>query len=142
MTRNSPDRRSFLLLLPQMIAAVSVGFRWRRSLPMPRPVQGRHPTPRPGIDASHVMPSADVPEHAREAFDRVREIPEIVDGIRCQCGCADLPGHYSLLSCYEAPEAMARHCLVCQGEGVRVARLHAEGRSLDDIRAAIELEFG
>lgn len=129
-------------MLPQVIAAATLGFRWPGPARPPRRTPGRHPTPRPGIDASHVMPSDQVPEHAREAFDSVRKIPQIVDGIRCQCGCADLPGHYSLLSCYEAPEAMARHCLVCQGEGLLAAKLHEEGKSLDDIRIAIEIEFG
>ena len=59
-----------------------------------------HPDPRPGIDASAVLPPERVAPHARELYDHVREIPQIVDGIRCQCGCADLPGMYSLLSCY------------------------------------------
>lgn len=74
-------------------------------------------------------------------FDQVREIPEIVDGIRCQCGCADLEGFYSLLSCYEG-DAMARSCPICQGEGRLAARLHRDGKSLDEIRAAIDARYG
>jgi hypothetical protein len=102
-----------------------------------------HPDPRPGITAEKVLTHdqlADAP-HAMDVFDAVREIPQIVDGIRCQCGCADLPGFYSLLSCYEA-EGMARYCPICQGEGRLASRLYKSGKTLDEIRAAIDARFG
>ena len=76
-----------------------------------------------------------------ELFDQVREIPQIVDGIRCQCGCAELEGYYSLLSCYEGT-AMAKHCQVCQGQARLAHRLHKDGKSLDQIREAIDARFG
>jgi hypothetical protein len=104
---------------------------------------GPHPTPRPGITAANVLSHDQLTSapHAIEVFDQVREIPEIVDGIRCQCGCADNEGFYSLLSCYES-EGMARFCDICQGEGRLVYRLHQAGQSLDEIRAAIDARFG
>ncbi len=71
----------------------------------------------------------------------VREIPEVVDGIRCQCGCADSPGYYSLLSCYEG-DAMAKGCPICQGQGRLAHRLHKAGKTLDEIRSAIEARYG
>lgn len=104
---------------------------------------GPHPTPRPGITGANVLTReqlADAP-HVIDLFDQVRQIPEIADGIRCQCGCADTPGFYSLLSCYES-EGMARFCDICQGEGRLAYRLHKAGDSLDDIRAAIDARFG
>src|SRR5206468_133918 len=81
----------------------------------PRTGPGKHPAPRAGVDASHVLTKEQLTENAdaAPAFDMVRSIPEIADGIRCQCGCADLPGFYSLLSCYEK-DGMAQHCLICQ----------------------------
>ena len=48
---------------------------------------------------------------------------------------------YSLLSCYEGP-AMAQFCDICQGEGRLVARLRGEGRTLGEIRKAIDERFG
>lgn len=102
-----------------------------------------HPTPRDGITSAKVLSHdqlASAP-HAIDVFDQVREIPEVVDGIRCQCGCADQPGFYSLLSCYES-DGMARFCEICQGEGRMVYRLHKSGQSLDEIRAAIDARFG
>jgi len=100
----------------------------------------RHPDPRPGIDASAVLAPERVAPHARELYDHIREIPQIVDGIRCQCGCADLPGMYSLLSCY-GESGMAQYCDTCSGEGRLAWELHQEGRTLDEIRAAIDRRF-
>jgi hypothetical protein len=102
-----------------------------------------HPEPRPGITAANVLTHEQLASapHAIDVFDLVREIPQIVDGIRCQCGCADLPGFYSLLSCYES-EGMARWCDICQGEGRLASRLHKAGKTLDEIRAAIDARFG
>ena len=66
---------------------------------------------------------------------------QVVDGIYCHCGCAELDGSYSLLSCYEGG-GMAQACQVCQGEGRMVYELHKKGKKLDDIRAAIDRNFG
>ena len=105
-------------------------------------VSGQHPTPRPGIDASKVLTRAQLTEHpaAEPVFEMVRKIPQVVDGIRCQCGCAELPEFYSLLSCYEA-DGMAQHCVICQGEAKLAFRMHEQGKSLDQIRAAIDAKF-
>ena len=111
--------------------------------PMRRRYGGPHPTPRPGIDASKVLTRDKLAEHpaAEAVFDMVRKIPQVVDGIRCQCGCAELPEFYSLLSCYEA-DGMAQHCVICQGEAKLAFRMHEQGKSLDQIRAAIDEKFG
>jgi len=107
-------------------------------------VTGPHPDPRPGIDASH-MAAADTVRshpHAVAAFDEGRTIPEILDGIRCQCGCAGDAGLRSLLSCYEGTDAMALECDICQGEARLAYRLHAERQTLDQIRSAIDARYG
>jgi hypothetical protein len=126
-------RRAFMLAIPAVLPLLT-GL--RRG---PRP----HPAPRPGIDASHVLGAKELEDFpkARVAFDQVRQIPEIVDGIRCQCGCAETPGNYSLLSCYEK-DGMARYCEVCQGQGRLAFRLHQQGKTLDEIRAAIDERYG
>ena len=76
-----------------------------------------------------------------ELFDGVREIPEIVDGIRCNCGCSHNDGFYSLLTCYEGKAAMARDCAICQGQGRLAVRLRKAGKSLEEIRAAVDAKF-
>ena len=111
--------------------------------PMRRRSGGPHPTPRPGIDASKVLTRDKLTEHpaAEPVFDMVRQIPQVVDGIRCQCGCAELPEFYSLHSCYES-DGMAQHCVICQGEAKLAFRMHEQGKTLDQIRAAIDEKFG
>ena len=106
------------------------------------PAPGKHPTPRPGIDASKVLKRDQITEHpsAEPVFAMVRRIPHVVDGIHCHCGCAELPEFYSLLSCFEA-DGMAQHCVICRGEASLVFRMHEQGKSLDQIRAAIDKQF-
>jgi hypothetical protein len=75
------------------------------------------------------------------AFNEVRQIPQIVDGIRCSCGCARAEGNYSLLSCFERPRAMARWCDRCQREARYVYSLQRNGKTLDEIREAIDSRY-
>lgn len=134
------SRRSFMGRVTGLLLTVLPSERLWAGI---RRAKGPHPTPRQGITAANVLSHDDLSSapHAIDVFDQVREIPEIIDGIRCQCGCADQPGFYSLLSCYEK-EGMARFCEICQGEGRLAYRLHKAGESLDDIRAAIDARFG
>ena len=105
---------------------------------------GPHPTPRRGITASKVATTeqlAGKPE-AIQIFELVREIPAVVDGIRCQCGCMDGKDYYSLLSCFETPDMMASQCLICQAQARLVHRLHKAGKTLDEIRRGVDARFG
>ena len=133
-------RRQFINTATVAIAAMLVPTRVARAMR----ITGPHPTPRTGITGAKVLTKEQLGGKTSliELFDGVREIPEVIDGIRCQCGCATSEGFYSLLSCYEGEKAMARMCPVCQGEGRLAIRLHKEGKSLDDIRAAIDAKFG
>ena len=106
--------------------------------------RGPHPTPRPGITAERVLSAAKLDGASRKvraAFDEVRQVPGVVDGIRCHCGCAEHEGNYSLLSCYEG-EGMARSCQLCQGQARMAFRLHKAGRTLAEIRDAIDERYG
>jgi hypothetical protein len=132
------SRREFLALLPAALLARPARAMGAR-MHDPKP---KHPTPRPGITAANVLPDAKLTEKAAApVFALVREIPAVVDGIRCNCGCAELEGFYSLLSCYEKG-GMAQHCTICQGQARLAHRLHADGMSLNAIRRAIDAEFG
>lgn len=133
------DRRTFIsqfgaavaLLAPTVLSArVAVARR-----------QGTHPDPRPGIDASKVL-TADQLQNpaAAPVYDMVREMPQIADGIRCTCGCAELPDYYSLLTCFEE-QGMAQWCDICQGQARRAHRLFKDGKTLDEIRASIDARY-
>ena len=88
-----------------------------------------------------VLDAADVRADLAETFEGIRAIPHIADGIGCHCGCGAMPEMRSLLSCYEGI-GMAQFCVVCEGEGRMAVSLHAEGKSLDEIRSAIDRRFG
>ena len=139
---HAPSRRELLRSAAVLLGGLAALPRAAWAL-TGRPVRGPHPEPRPGITAAKVIPAADLGGDADvvATFDKVRQIPEVVDGIRCHCGCADLAGFYSLLSCYEGA-GMARYCYICQGEGNLTFRLHAEGKSLAEIREAIDARYG
>src|SRR5215210_5224875 len=143
--RPMTTRRQFVASLPALFLASAGAGRVVCASPMVATARiGDHPTPRPGITSGKVLTKDQLGadhEDAAPVFDMVREIPEVVDGIRCQCGCSALDGKYSLLSCYEA-EGMAGHCQICQGEARLAYRLHKQGKSLDDIRSAIDAKFG
>ncbi|HOX21065.1 MAG TPA: hypothetical protein PLI70_09080 [Gemmatimonadales bacterium] len=137
------SRRQFLVAIAGVIAGAAGAIRPLWATARIRRGDPKHPTPRPGITAANVLPDSELVEYpaAKTAFEAVREIPQIVDGIRCNCGCADIPGFYSLLSCYEGA-GMARICEICQGEGRLAARLFKSGKTLDEIRASIDARYG
>ena len=101
-----------------------------------------HPDPRPGITAQAVLAPADVPRTpgALEAYAAARAVPEVLDGAYCHCDCAQHAGHRSLLTCFESEHGA--YCDVCIGEALLAARMSREGRSLQEIRQAIDRQFG
>lgn len=141
MDHSGVSRRRVLGLLAGVLAAAA-GAPRRALARVALSRTGPHPEPRPGITAAKVLKPEQVEDaEVRAIFDQVREIPQVVDGIRCQCGCAGVEGYYSLLTCYEAP-GMAQACLICQGEARLVYRLHRDGWSLNGIRAAVDTRYG
>jgi hypothetical protein len=103
-----------------------------------------HPDPRPGITGEHVLTRDQIGKRKKivyDAYDYAREHPEIFDGIYCSCDCSKgKAGHRSLLACYES--AQPTGCMACQEEGEFVGKLAAEGKSLSEIRAAVDKEYG
>lgn len=104
---------------------------------------GPHPTPRSGVSAARIATNTQLKERLKAvpAFEQAREIPAILDGIRCQCGCTDGKAYYSLLSCFETPDMMAAECEVCQSQARLAFRLNKAGKSLDEIRRGIDAKF-
>ncbi len=105
--------------------------------------RGPHPTPRRDYTADKVLPADQLggDKELITLFDGIRKIPQVVDGVRCSCGCAELPGFYSLLSCFEGKDAMAKWCAICAGTGALVIRLHGRGRTLEQIREAVDARY-
>jgi hypothetical protein len=142
----APSRRRFLGWLAAGTAFVlvpSAAMRAEARCHEGHSAPGSHPEPRPGITGDKVL----TPEQLKGAadlivlFNGVREMPHIADGLRCYCGCADVEGYRSLLSCYEGV-GMAQHCLICQGQARLAHKRFKEGQSLDQIRRAIDARYG
>ena len=137
-------RRAFLAVGATMLAALLIPRRTANAALVRLSGPGAHPTPRAGITGAKVLTKEQLATKPQLVglFDSVRAIPEVIDGIRCNCGCAHYDGFYSLLSCYEGQDAMAKDCAICQGQGRLAVRLHKAGKSLDEIRAAVDAKFG
>lgn len=142
--RHQFSRRTFLAASATTLAALLLPGPSARAARMHSVAHGPHPTPRVGITGAKVLAKAELANkpHLVALFDSVRVVPEVIDGIRCNCGCSHSDGFYSLLSCYEGRDAMARECAICQGQGRLAVRLHKAGKSLDEIRVAVDAKFG
>ena len=109
-----------------------------------RPAGGstQHPTPRPGITAAKVLADPAIPRNpgALEAYAAARTIAATLDGVYCHCDCSKHSGHRSLLTCYESTHAA--YCDICMGEAMLASGMTGQGKSLTEIRAAIDHQFG
>lgn len=128
--------RWIYLLLGVLVLAVAY------RLLAPREAEAAHPDPRPGVTAEKVLPAfrfAGEPEVA-DVYEMARQIPDVIDGIYCYCDCHKHYGHRSLLSCFESEHGSG--CDVCMQEVVMAYRMHQQGKTLQQIRAAIDASFG
>lgn len=103
---------------------------------------GGHPEPRPGITAERVLTGAAVPKTpgAVEAYAAARAVPQVLDGAYCHCDCSKHAGHRSLLTCFESNHGAS--CDVCMGEAILAADMSSRGKTLAEIRRAIDRQFG
>jgi hypothetical protein len=134
-------RRMFFLRAGTAIALISINRdALARSLKTTR--SGfPHPDPRPGITGENVLAESELGKsrRVREAYAAAREHPELFDGVYCACHCDKSMNHRSLLSCFESRQAIG--CLACREEAELVARMAGEGKSLEEIRIAVDKEF-
>ena len=146
---DSLDRRQFLML-PVLAGVLRASDALRIKGPVRKPAE--HPDPRPGITAENILTPTQIEANIRtwakgeksiaekmtrinKVFDHAREIPQILDGLYCYCDCRS-SGHRSLLSCFEVTQAVG--CWGCKDEAELAYKLHGEGKSLDEIREAID----
>jgi len=101
-----------------------------------------HPDPRPGVTGETVVPSARYANYPRveAAYMQAAEIAAVLDGLYCYCDCARHSGHRSLLTCFESDHAAA--CDVCMSEASVAHKMTMDGRSLDEVREAIDGFYG
>jgi hypothetical protein len=106
------------------------------------PSDSVHPEPRPGITGATVIPASRYVQYARVSavYAQAREIAPTLDGLYCHCDCSKHSGHRSLLSCFESDHGAA--CDICLSEASIAYTMLQNGRTLDDIRAAIDEMYG
>jgi hypothetical protein len=102
-----------------------------------------HPEPRADAEqaGAGVMPPSFFASNprVRQAYQTAREIPVALDGLYCYCQCKEHLGHRSLLICFHSQHGAG--CDVCIDEAVRAGEMIRDGRSLADIRTAIDVAF-
>jgi hypothetical protein len=147
------DRRQFLMM-PVLAGVLRASDALLIKLPAAKPE--KHPEPRPGITAENVLTAAayeadirsriknekrvgEVLERVKKAFEHAREIPQVLDGLYCYCECHE-QGHRSLLTCFEVVQAVG--CWSCKEESELAYKLHSEGKTLAEIREAVDKKFG
>lgn len=137
MTANISRRDALRRLSALSLTALVPNTAWASdSEPM------EHPDPRPGITGEHVLSAERLAKKrasVREAYEAARSYPEIFDGLLCGCECKGTMGHRSLLSCYESEQPMG--CVACREEAELVGKLAKEGKSLAEIRKAVDKEY-
>jgi hypothetical protein len=103
-----------------------------------------HPDPRPGITSEHVLTADALGERKEKvlsAYDLARGHPEIFDGLACACGCTGKNGsHRSFLSCFESMQPTG--CYGCLEQAELIAPLIKDGKTLAEIRSAIDKKWG
>ncbi|HEV2671112.1 MAG TPA: CYCXC family (seleno)protein [Gemmatimonadales bacterium] len=101
-----------------------------------------HPDPRPGITNEKILPQSFIPHNpgAVEAYAAARQAAGTLDGVYCHCDCSKHAGHRSLLTCFESTHGA--YCDICMGEAMLASQMSEQGRSLEQIRAAIDRQFG
>jgi uncharacterized protein with PCYCGC motif len=102
-----------------------------------------HPEPRPeaGTMGETVMPASFFINNPRvlRTYQLARQVPGTLDGLYCNCHCKEELGHRSLLTCFQSQHGSG--CDICLGEAETAERMQAEGKSLQEIRAQIDLAF-
>ncbi len=126
------------ILMLLVLAILTVGY----TTFAPTARASTHPEPREHTTAETLQPPARYASNplVAQVYAEVAEIPQIVDGLYCNCRCAEHSGHYSLFSCFESDHGA--RCDVCLGSAHLAYTLAKQGASLDEIRTAIDTQFG
>ena len=100
-----------------------------------------HPDPRPDVSGASVMPASNWNyEPIIRAYAAAAQYPQVMEGLYCHCQCKEHFNHRSLLTCFESEHGSA--CDICMGEARLAAQMHGQGASLDQIRQAVDRQYG
>jgi len=130
--------------LPWVIAAAAgVGLALVLMMGGGKGGKASHPDPRPEASTlgETVMPASFFTDNPKvvQTYQAVRAIPEVLDGLYCNCHCKEEAGHRSLLTCFQSQHGAG--CDICLGEAQTALEMHAQGKSLAEIRSQIDMAF-
>ncbi|HET7275995.1 MAG TPA: PCYCGC motif-containing (lipo)protein [Longimicrobiaceae bacterium] len=136
------QRNRFPIPLPILVLLVAAAATIGYTALAPSATAATHPEPRAGVSAETLQPPARYASNPQiaQVYAEVAKIPQIVDGLYCNCHCAEHSGHYSLLSCFESDHGA--RCDICLGSAHLAYTLALQGATLDEIRLAIDNQFG
>jgi len=86
------------------------------------------------------LPSELFQGRAREAYAAAAEIPDVLAGLSCYCGCKKSYGHRHLLDCFTDDHAAT--CGHCINEALDAHTLFMTGTPPDEIRKFIDEKYG
>ncbi len=88
-------------------------------------------------ETGQVLKSADF-ARAANAYKIAEEMPKTIDALYCWCKCKENPKlhHKTLLTCYTSDHASK--CGICMHEAEMAADLTKQGKSIPEIRAAVD----
>ncbi len=78
----------------------------------------------------------------REAYMTAKQYPELLEQIRCYCGCDNpmhTPYHRSLYECFT--DTHGSNCQVCVDEAILARNLYLEGKTPAEIRSIIDQRY-
>lgn len=103
-----------------------------------RQANAGHPEPRTDLTGVTVAPASRYEQYPRIAriYAMAAEVPQVLDGLYCHCDCSKHSGHRSLLACFQDDHGAG--CDVCLHEASLAHQMTTEGRSLKEIRRAID----
>lgn len=125
-----------MLWAAAVVIAVVAGFLAARD------TGAAHPKPRSDAHAHHVVPASKYDGYPRVAdvYAQAETTKSVLDGIYCYCECSRHSGHYSLLECFETDHGA--RCDICMSEAALAYRLTQDGKTLDQIRNAVDRLYG
>ncbi|SRR5713101_3022549 len=91
--------------------------------------------PKPATQAGAVLEPTNFRQaDVREAYQTAKEIPGVLAQQPCYCYC-QRKGHRGLLDCFKTDHAVS--CKICIKESLLARQMHRQGKTPQEIRAAI-----
>ena len=111
--------------------------------PLQKSVSNEKTAPPPAAEASQLptpLPAEMFKGRVREAYKVAAEIPEILAGVSCYCGCMKSEGHRNLLDCFASDHGAG--CAHCVDEALDAHALFMTGASLEEVQNFINHKYG